>query len=245
VIRRLPFRPAGLAAALAAILTCLCLALPGAERSRAATPVRPVSLELVLAVDISASVDAGEYRLQMQGLAQAFRTPEIVRAILQHGQGVAVSLVQWSDRAQSALDPPWRLLDSTDSVMGLADEIERAGRLDVGHYTAIGNAIDFAAREIEGNAFHGRMRKIDVSGDGQNNLGAPARDARDRALSKGMTINGLAILTDEPRLFEIYRKQVVGGPAAFVMTAASYDDFADAIARKLLRELTIRVSSAR
>jgi hypothetical protein len=237
-----PLRPAG---CLAALASCLCLLLPAADRVKAETPRRPVSLELVLAVDISASVNTAEYRLQMQGLAQAFRKPEIVRAILQHGSGVAVSLLQWSDRAESALDPPWRLLDSAGAVMALADEIGRAARRDVGHYTAIGNAIAFAAHAIEVNAFHGRQRKIDVSGDGQSNLGLPARDARDGALAQGITINGLAILTDEPRLFEIYENQVVGGPAAFVMTAASYDDFADAIARKLLRELTIRVSSAR
>lgn len=234
--------PLRLGGILAAGIFALSLALSPRHSSKAAAP-KPVSLELVLAVDVSASVDAAEYQLQMQGLANAFRRPQIISAILQHGQGVAISLVQWSDRAEHSLEPPWRMLNNKPGILALADEIEEAGRRNVGHYTAIGNAMGFAIQSLETNAYQGHLRKIDVSGDGQNNLGEPSRNARQRALARGITVNGLVILTDEPRLGDHYERLVIGGPGAFVLQARTYDDFADAIARKLLRELTIRLSS--
>lgn len=232
-----------LRAALAVVAFSLNMGLSVADTTGAG-PVRIVSLELVLAVDVSASVDDSEYRLQIHGVANAFRHPEIIGAIMQHRHGVAVTLVQWGGWAESIPNPPWRLLSGRKSILNFADEIETIRRKHVGHLTAIGNAIDFSVELIETNEFHGHRRKIDVSGDGQNNSGLPAAQARQRALLKGITINGLAILTDEPWLFDYYEKQVVGGPAAFVLQADSYDDFSEAMARKLLRELTIQLASA-
>lgn len=209
----------------------------------AADPPRTVSLELVLAIDVSASVDEREYRLQIRGLAEAFRRPEIVAAVQQHPQGVAVALVQWAGRAEAVTDPPWRLLDGEAEVLAFADEIEAAPRRAVGQLTAIGHAIDFSLRLIRDSGFRGRTRKIDVSGDGQNNYGEPAALARRRAVAGGVTVNGLAILTDEPNLLAYYARQVAAGPGAFVLEAASYEDFSEAITRKLFRELTLRMAA--
>jgi Protein of unknown function (DUF1194) len=218
------------------------LVMPTGERAIAQERQRSVAIELVFAVDISASVDEAEYRLQMQGIANALRQPKIIDAILQHNEGIAVAIIQWAERAKARPDPPWYLLRDRVSIYRFASAIESINRPDVGPLTAVGDAIDYAVELIETNRFNGRRRKIDVSGDGQANAGTPAALARDRALSKGITINGLAILTDQPKLVEYYSKNVIVGPNAFVLQAASYRDFYEAMKRKLLRELTLAVT---
>jgi len=209
-----------------------------------AQQTQTVSLELVLAVDVSASVDDTEFRLQMNGIARAFRRPEIVAAIKQHPQGVAVALVQWGGWAELASELDWRLLSHEPSIFKFAADVEAVSRRHVGHLTAIGHAIEYATTQLEHNAYVGRRRKIDISGDGQSNAGAGVVGARIAALRKGITINGLAILTNEPKLFDYYRDNVISGPAAFVLRAESYDDFSDAMSAKLIRELTLQVASS-
>lgn len=204
---------------------------------------RVVAMELVLAIDSSASVDSSEYYLQLDGIADAFRRPEIISSILQHGDGVAVSLVQWGGWADSILDPPWRLLETRADIENFSLEIERVERRHVGHLTAIGHAIDVSVELIESNSVHGRFRKIDISGDGRNNSGRPPGEARQHAIAKNITINGLAILTDDPGLLDYYRANVIAGPAQFVLHAESYNDFAVAMANKLHRELLAAVAS--
>ncbi len=213
----------------------------------------PVAIELVLAVDVSLSVDDKEFALQMQGLARAFQRREIIHLIGQHDGGVAVVLVQWSGVAQSVAEwsdegaggrvQPWRLLTNGPSVLAFADEIASAPRATLGYFTSIGAAIDFSTRLLETNDFEGRRRKIDVSGDGRNNAAPELAEARARALLHGIVINGLAILNNEPGLDRYYQDNVIGGPASFVITAADYDDFVDAMAKKLYRELTVLTSS--
>ena len=225
-------------------MLCFLLSLVGISSSAGAESARIVSLELVLAIDVSASVDAAEYRLQIQGLADAFRQPKVVDAILQHQDGVAVTLVQWGSQAQGVLAPPWRLLDSRDAVLNFAAEIETSSRRRVGPLTAIGQAIELSIDLLEANPYQGLRRRIDVSGDGQNNAGLPVVRARQRALSKDITINGLAILTDEPTLFDYYQRQVVGGPGAFALQTNDYAGFAAAMARKLFLELTVQIASS-
>ncbi len=216
----------------------------------------PVSIELVLAVDTSMSVDGFEYGLLMKGIANAFRTPEIVNLIGQQN-GVAVSLFQWSSEVNRQYMIPWHLLKDPASVSAFAAKVEKVERDPNRVFTGIGGAIDFGVRSIAENAFEGQRLKIDVSGDGRNNIGVPPSIPRQEANALGIVINGLPILThivaysgripthtnvDFYDLETYYRKYIIHGPGAFVEIADDYDDFARAFLRKLLRELTPLVS---
>lgn len=208
-----------------------------ADNAVAAGGRRIVSLELVLAIDSSASVDDAEYNLQLQGIGDALRRPEIINAILQHREGVAIALVQWGGWADSILDPPWRLLDSAAAIRDLAGEIDAIERGHVGPRTALGHAINVSIELLETNTYVGRQRKIDVSGDGRSNSGQSPLEARQRALARNITINGLAILTNDAGLYDYYETEVAIGPARFVLQIDTFDDYAVAIARKMHREL--------
>jgi hypothetical protein len=217
----------------------------------------PVSIELVIAVDTSMSIDGFEYGLLMKGIAHAFRTPEIVDLIGQH-DGVAVALFQWSSEVDAQYMIPWHLLKDPASVSSFAAKVETAERDPNRVFTGIGGAIEFGVRSIAENAFDGRQLKIDVSGDGRNNIGAPPSLPRRAADALGIVINGLPILTrtvvyssqgvvshtnvDLYDLETYYREKVIHGPGAFVEIADDYDDFARAFLRKLRRELTPLVS---
>ena len=202
--------------------------------------VEPVDIELALAADVSISVDGSELDLQRQGLAAAFRDPEIIDAIVGNAAGVAVMLMVWAgiDQQQVAVD--WAHLTDASSTLAFADAIDRALAVDpeLQGKTALGNALFVAMKSLDANAFLGARRKIDVSGDGHANEGLKPDRVRDYAVLSGVTINGLAIINDEPYLEQYYREHVIGGPGAFVMVAADYPDFVEAIRRKLLRELT-------
>ena len=198
----------------------------------------PVDLELVLAVDASSSVDDGEFALQMRGLASAFRHPGVHAAIHNVGDdGVAVTLIQWSDHAWQVVAVDWTLIRDPVGALAMADKIDHAGRAVPGGGTAIYGVVNTALHELDRNGFDGRRRVIDVSGDGTSDLAVPTSAARKRAVGRGVVINGLAILNDEPELDAYYRRFVIGGEGAFVMTAADYNDFAEAIAAKLIREI--------
>jgi len=205
----------------------------------------PVSIELVIAVDTSMSIDAFEYGLLMKGIAHAFRTPEIVDLIGQQN-GVAVALFQWSSEVHAQYMIPWQLLKDPASVSSFAAKVETAERDPSRVFTGIGEAIDFGVRSISENAFEGRQLKIDVSGDGRNNIGVPPSIPRQAANALGIVINGLPILTytdvGSYDLETYYREKVIHGPGAFVEIADDYDDFARAFLRKLRRELTPLVS---
>jgi len=203
-----------------------------------------VSLELVLAIDVSASVNTVEFDLQLRGIARALRQRQTIDLIAQHSDGVAVTIAQWSGWADGGRPAEWRILTDEASVLRYAHDVEGLDRRQVGYLTAIGYAIDFSIDLIEGNRFNGRLRKIDVSGDGRSNAGVEAADARDRALARGMAISGLAIETDDSELSNYFRQNVIGGPGAFVITASTYGHFAEAMAKKLARELTIYTADA-
>ncbi len=197
-----------------------------------------VELELVLAVDTSASVDNAEFKLQMGGIADAFRHPEVVAAIAAHGQrGIAVTLVQWSAGDQQAQSVGWHHIFDVAGAAALARAIEAAPRLFAINTTAIGSALRYCARLFAGNRFSGRRWTIDVSGDGRSNAGLSPRAERDRAVSQGITINGLTILNGHLELERYYRVNVIGGPQAFVEKAEDFADFARAIRHKLVREI--------
>jgi len=223
----------------AAALLSLCsffMALSG-PRPAAAQQV-PVSLELVLAVDASSSVSGEEFNLQMEGLARAFRDPSVGRAIEGTGsQGIAVALVQWSDNRKQIVAVDWRQIRSAAEAQAFAAEIEGAPRYLVGGGTAIGGALEFSIRQLEINGFRGQREVIDVSGDGRTNQGPQPAALRDLAVSRGITINGLAILNEDPVIDGYYARNVIGGPGAFVMTANDYAAYGRAILSKLVREI--------
>ena len=226
----------------AAVVVCAVVASPHIESARAETPV---SIELVLAVDTSMSIDAFEYDLLMTGIASAFRTPEIVTLIGQQN-GVAVSLFQWSSVVDERYMIPWHLLTDPTSVSAFATKVEQAERDPQRVFTGIGEALEFGVRSIAENAFEGRQLKIDISGDGRNNIGVPPSIPRQKANALGIVINGLPILTytgaESYDLETYFREKIIQGPGAFIEIANDYDDFARAFLRKLRHELTPLVS---
>ncbi len=239
--------------------------LPHIEGAQAKTPI---SIELVFAVDTSMSIDGFEFGLLMKGIASAFRTPEVVTLIGQQ-DGVAVTVFQWSSEVNEQYMIPWHLLTDPASVLAFAAKVEKAERDPNRVFTGIGEALEFGVRLIAENAFEGRQLKIDVTGDGRNNIGVPPAIPRQAANALGIVINGLPILTriveysartltpagpmsmggylahtnvDFFELETYYRENVILGPGAFVEIANDYDDFARAFLRKLLREITPLVS---
>lgn len=208
----------------------------------------PVDLELVLAVDVSRSIDDDEYALQKQGYAQAFVNPSVLNAIRQSGQGrIAVTLVEWSGADFQKVVVPWMQVSDAASGQKFSDAILKSPRSFWG-WTSISGAIDASVPLFGHGGFVGTRKVIDVSGDGINNSGRPAVSARDDALREGITINGLVIMNDKPNngfiqpqqepLDEFYRDNVVGGPGAFVVSIDGFDSFALAIVNKLVREIS-------
>ena len=203
---------------------------------------QPVSLELVLAIDCSLSVNDLEFNLQIRGIANAFRDEEVIGHIIGRPQGVVATVVQWNGTSSNHQEPPWRLLTDRASILAFADEIDATKRFRLGHHTGIGRAIDFSIELILGNAYAGQEQKIDISGDGRNNAGPEPSEARARALANGITINGLAVLDGDPGLLAYYETSVAGGSGSFVAAAETYADFAAAMRKKLRRELLLRLT---
>ena len=204
---------------------------------------QPVTIELVLAVDTSASVDDAEYGLQMRGIASALESSEIISAIGQHKDGVAIALLQWSGGPLGHVAVDWTVVSSEASVRALAARIAAAPRANTGNFTAISTAISRSVEMLDSNAQVGEYRRIDISGDGRSNSGPHPSEARSAAIAKGITINGLAILDGDPGLAAYYRANVTGGPGSFVISADDFEDFAKAMKRKLGRELSLQLSS--
>ncbi len=205
-----------------------------------------VDLQLVLAIDSSSSVSMDEYYLQLEGYAAAFRHPDLLKAIASgQRQAIAVTLFEWSGPDRQTVNFPWRRLSNAGDLEGFAAELAIAPRLVLGGETAIGDAVDFALDLFARSEFDGGRRIIDVSGDGASNQGRPVAAARDDAVFQGVVINGLAVLNEEPGVDTFYAQYVVGGPGAFVIPARDYTDFADAILKKLIREITTIAAAAR
>lgn len=199
---------------------------------------RNCTLALILAIDVSGSVDRDEYRLQMDGLAEAFRTEDIAAAINSDGAtGIYTTVVQWSGATRHRQIVPWRWLTDFDSVKQFANEIAVQPRAFRIYSTGIGEALAFSWSRFSGEPATCRRRVIDVSGDGPSNEGRDPAATRTAMVADGITINGLAILDAEPGLKSYYEANVIGGAASFVMTANSFKDYPDAIRRKLIREI--------
>jgi hypothetical protein len=225
------------------ILTAALLAiLSGTARAQDVD----VDLELVLAVDVSRSMDAGEQRIQRDGYIAAIRNPEVVAAIKSGLIGrIAITYVEWAGPGSQQIIVPWQMIDGLDSAEAFSRRIEPG--LVLGRFgTSISSSITFSADLFDGNGFRANRRVIDISGDGPNNIGAPVVPARDAALARGLTINGLPLMLDRggndmfgvPNLDVYYRDCVVGGPGAFTMAVTDLDQFETAVRRKLVQEIS-------
>lgn len=203
-----------------------------------ATPAKAqCKLALVLGLDISSSVSAQEYDIQLEGLAEAFRTPAVVEAILTPtGAHVAAMAFEWSGRRQQAIIADWTTLDTPAAIARFADQLSahRRSASDLG--TAVGEALRFAAARFD-TAPPCARRTIDLSGDGNNNDGPHPSGFRARGLFDGMTINGLVIQGAYPDPALFYRAEVIQGPDAFVALARDFSDYPGVIIGKLLREI--------
>jgi Protein of unknown function (DUF1194) len=221
-------------------LTVAASAAFGAER---------VDLLLVLAADVSRSVDATKFHLQREGYAQALTDPRVLEAIKSGPTGrIAVCFVEWSGAASQKLVIDWSLISDVDSARQFSDGIVEAAR-SFADRTAISAGIDFAMAQLARAPYQSARRVIDISGDGTNNSGRDVTTARDEAVVKGVTINGLAILSDAPLIWnpehtnppgglaEYYRHNVVGGPSAFVMVAQDFASFGQSLIKKLIAEI--------
>jgi hypothetical protein len=214
------------------------LAAPALPAGSLLAAAGPVDLALALAVDVSASVDFGEFGLMLGGYAAAFRDAELVaRATAGPHGAVAVAVLLWAGPGARDLAVPWRRVASAEEAEALAAAIDETPRVLPPGATALGEALVAAAALVSRCPFPAARRVIDISGDGPANAGIPATAGRAAAAALGITVNALAVVDEEPDLEAYYAGEVITGPGAFVMRAESYADFAEAIRRKLMREL--------
>lgn len=230
----------GLAAALA-------LSFP-----RGAGAAERVDVLLVLAVDSSLSISDPKFRLERRGYADAFGNPAVLRAIANGPEGrIAVALFEWASADQQSVVVDWTLIADARDARAFGDKLVEAPRSFYGR-TALGSALDFASGLIAAAPWESDRKVVDVSGDGTSNQGEAIRVARDAAVAKGITVNGIVILTDPTGLpaylvahtnppgglAAYYEENVTGGPGSFVETAESFEAFGRALVRKLLREIS-------
>jgi hypothetical protein len=201
-----------------------------------------VDLNLVLAVDASGSVNQVRFDLQKQGYVSAFSNRQVLAAV-QSGPhaAIGVTMFQWTGPGMQAPVVLWSRISNEASIDRLAGAIAAAPRVLFSGGTSVSGAIDFGVTVLGSSPFKGGRRVIDVSGDGANNRGRAASLARDEAIETGININGLPILEVEPDLETYYRNNVVGGPGAFVISAATFADFGEAIRRKLIQEIAYKL----
>jgi Protein of unknown function (DUF1194) len=242
-----PSRRIGKVAMIASALRLvLALALGAGLAGPAAAqgPPRPqedVDLQLVLAVDASGSVNQYRFELQRDGYAAAFRHPQVIKAITSGPNGaIAVTVMQWTGPLQQVQVVPWTPIGGARAADAFAGAIAEAPRKLFGGGTSISGAIDTGVALLAQAPFKGLRRVIDVSGDGANNRGRPATQARDEAVAAGIVINGLPIVAIEPDLDQYYERNVIGGAGSFMIAAQSYEHFADAVRRKLILEIAGR-----
>ena len=214
-------------------LTLFCCA---AAAVAAITAGRAANVALVLAVDVSDSVTADRYILQHDGIARAFETPKLVEAIANAPGGIEVLVLEWSDPDKIAVTVGWTRVANRASAAAFAAAVRATTRTSHG-LTAIGAAMRAGAAAFDHMPEPAAHRVIDVSGDGMANFGPSPAQVRDELVSQGITINGLAILTEEPWLAEYYSNNVIGGASSFCLVAENMDSFAEAMLKKLVQEV--------
>ena len=230
-------------------LRTLALLIPLIVPAGPAAAAEKVDLQLILAADVSRSVDPDEFHLQREGYAAAFTNAKVLNAI-QSGpyRAIAVTFVEWSGSEAQRVVADWTVIRDEETAGDFVATLRTAPRSFQG-FTSISAAIDFSMKLFETSGVESERRIIDVSGDGTNNGGRPVNDARDEAVAQGVTINGLAIINQHPNpgytahtqppegLGEYYRQNVTGGPGSFVITIEDFSTFAEAIVNKLVTEI--------
>lgn len=224
---------------LASTILLIDLAMSPAARAQA------VDLALVLAVDVSQSMDPDEQRLQRDGYVEAFQSEIVFDAISRGPLGrIAVVYFEWSAANEQQVIVPWTVVRDGEDAAALADQLaqEPIHRMSS---TSVSGAVDFGMQLLANSSFQAERRAIDISGDGPNNHGRPLAQARDEAVARGITINGLPIMVMEPggsadiRNLDVYfRDCVIGGPSAFMIPVRERDEFAEAIRAKLVLEVS-------
>ena len=209
--------------------------LPGAGRATGC------KLALVLALDISSSVNDREYGIQLQGLARAFRTPEVIEAILTpEGAAIAAIVYEWSGYNQQDVVIPWTMLDTEAVILDLSATLAAHRRPYIDLTTALGKAVEYGAMMF-GRAPSCGRKVIDISGDGENNDGVGPEYFRAQGKLDGITINGLVVQGAFPDPAPYYRDHVIQGPGAFVALARDFDDYPSVIIGKLLHEIDLEM----
>ena len=219
----------------------------GAPARHAAAEV--VDLELVLAVDISGSIDAVEANLQRQGYLKALTHPSVIAAVTSgKHRRIAITYVEWAGGHYQQTVVGWTVVRDMASARAFAASIGKVP-VTTAAWTSISGAIDYSLERFARNPHKGARRVIDISGDGRNNSGGDLAPARARALALGITINGLPIMNDRPNpygrppdreLDKYYKTRVIGGRGAFIVVAEGFEAFAEAIRAKLVREIAGR-----
>ena len=216
-----------------------------------------VDLLLVLVADISRSMDEVKFQLQRSGYVAAFSDSRVIEAIRSGPNGrIAVAFIEWSGPLSQRIVIDWMVISDNKTARPFGDHLVEASRA-FADSTSISAGIDFAMAQLDQAPYEARRRVIDVSGDGDNNSGRDVTMARDEAIAKGVTINGLVILTDTPTgwnsyhtnppggLANYYRNNVIGGPGAFVMVAENFNSFSDVLVKKLIAEIAQTVPQQR
>jgi len=220
--------------------------------SGGAPAAEPVDLLLVLAADVSRSVDAAKFQLQRDGYAAAVSDPRVIEAIQSGRNGrIGLTFVEWSGVGSQRMVIDWTVIANAETAKGFGDHLLEAPR-SFADRTSISGAIEFAMGQIARAPYQATRRVIDVSGDGTNNAGRDVTAARDEAVAQGVTINGLVILSETPLawnpdhtnppggLENYYRDHVIGGPGAFVQAAQDFNSFGQAIVKKMIAEVAQR-----
>ena len=225
-------------------------ALAAARPAQAATPV---DLQLVMAVDVSRSIDEVEAELQRRGYIEAMTSERVIDAILSgDNKSIGVCYVEWAGTHYQQTIIDWMLIDSAGAARRFSDRLAESPRTSQS-WTAVGQALAYSAKRFDDSPFASRRRIIDISGDGRTNDGPPAEMVRDRLVAEGIVINGLPVMMNrnnygrpaDATLDKYYEENVIGGPGAFMTMAANFDDFGRAVRSKLIREISSRFDPPR
>jgi hypothetical protein len=215
-----------------------------------------VNLEVILSADVSRSINAAEFELQRKGYAAALSDPRVLNAV--HGRpggSISICFIEWSGEEEQRVVVDWTAIRDEEDAGVVATAILAAPRSFMGR-TSISSGIDFAVAQFAKSKWQVERRIVDISGDGTDNSGRSVTEARDQAVASGITINGLAIINDTPNLGysghanppgglqNYYRQNVIGGPNAFVLVVEDFKSFADAMAKKLAKEIDVADRSA-
>ncbi len=197
-----------------------------------------VDLQLVLAVDVSSSINYDEFGLQIRGYSAAFRNPKVQGAIASGvHKKIAVAMTQWAGLEQQAIVLDWTVIGSEGQAEAFADNIDYLSRAFPYGGTAIAPALTHAFKLFQASPHSAPRRIIDISGDGKVSIGRDPKAVRDRIIAAGVVVNGLPILNETPDLDKYFRENLIGGIGSFSQVSQGFTDFADAITRKMVREI--------